>query len=101
MHETQRPASRAEFQRALADLIAYGLSWRRRSPATVHVEGDTPLFESGLVDSLAILELIAFVEEATGRTIPARQVQMKHFGTINRICAAFWREEPEVCDASR
>jgi acyl carrier protein len=101
MHEARRPASRLEFQRALADLIAFGLSSRRRSHAAVHVDADTPLFESGLVDSLAILELIAFVEQATGRAIPARQVQMKHFGTINRICAAFWHEQPEVCDANR
>jgi acyl carrier protein len=56
------------------------------------VDGDTPLFETGLVDSMAILELIAFVENATGRTIAARQVHLKHFGTIERICDAFWRE---------
>jgi acyl carrier protein len=90
------PASREEFQRELTDLIAFGLSSRRRLPIRVEVNSDTPLFESGLIDSLAILELIAFVEHATGRSIPARQVHLEHFGSINRICESFWREAPRV-----
>jgi acyl carrier protein len=96
-----RPSTRAEFKQALTELIAFGLSSRRRRPLQTDVDGTTPLFDSGLIDSLAILELIAFVEEATGRSIPARQVQMKHFGTIDRICAAFWPDEREVHDGSR
>lgn len=102
MHEAiTRPSCRGEFRRALTDLIAFGLSSRRRASVCVDVDGQTPLFESGLIDSLAILELIAFVEEATGRPIPARRVQMKHFGTIDRICAAFWRDEREVDHGDR
>lgn len=95
-----RPSTRAEFQRALVDLVAFGLSGRRRREVRVDVRADTPLFESGLVDSLAILELIAFVEEATGRSIPPRQVRMQQFGTIERICAAFWVEDGEGDDGS-
>lgn len=86
-----QPTSRAEFRRLLIDLIAHRLTSRRRRQVGP-VEGDTPLFESGLVDSMAILELIAFVEEATGRAISARQVHLKHFGTVDRICEAFWRD---------
>jgi acyl carrier protein len=85
------PASRDEFRSTLIDLIAHRLTSRRRRDAGP-VDGDTPLFETGLVDSMAILELIAFVEDATGRAIPARQVHLRHFGTIERICDAFWRD---------
>jgi acyl carrier protein len=84
-----RPTSRDEFRRALIDLVAHRLTSRRRRDVGL-VDGNTPLFETGLVDSMAILELIAFVEEATGRPIPARQVHLKHFGTVDRICEAFW-----------
>lgn len=91
-----RPATRAHFQRALIDLVAHGLTSRRRQPGHIVIDAHTPLFESGLVDSLAILELIAFVERATGRPIPARQVHMKHFGTVDRICTAFWPDQDEV-----
>ena len=84
-----RQTSREEFRRALIDLIAHRLTSRRRRDVGP-VDGDTALFETGLVDSMAILELIAFVEEATGRPIAARQVHLKHFGTVDRICDAFW-----------
>jgi acyl carrier protein len=97
----RKTQTRAAFERELIELIAVGLSSRRRKTVRVDVDVHTPLFESGLVDSLAILELIAFVEQATGRSIPARQVHIKHFGTIDRICAAFWREEHEVNHADR
>jgi acyl carrier protein len=93
--------SREDFEHALIDLIAHRLTSRRRGPGRVAVDAQTPLFDSGLVDSLAILELIAFVERATGRPIPPRQVQMKHFGTIERICTAFWvAESPGPAGAS-
>ena len=60
-----------------------------------NVDADTPLFESGLIDSLAILHLIAFVEHATGRNIPLHQVVMKHFRSVSAICAAFGRSREE------
>jgi len=96
-----RLSSRAELQRELIDLVSLRLSSRRRRAGVAHVTGDTHLFDSGLVDSLAILELVAFVEAATGRPIPARQVVMKHFATIDRICEAFWRDEGEVAHGCR
>jgi acyl carrier protein len=85
----RRPTSRDEFRRELIDLVAHRLRSRRRRDIGP-VDGATPLFATGIVDSMAILELIAFVEEAIGRTIPARQVHLKHFGTVDRICEAFW-----------
>jgi acyl carrier protein len=92
----RRTPTRAAFERELLQLIAVGLSSRRRKPGPVAVDVHTPLFDSGLVDSLAILELIAYVEIATGRTIRPREVRIAQFGTIERICAAFWREEDGV-----
>jgi acyl carrier protein len=96
-----RPLTRAQFEGALIDLVANGLTSRRKRPDDLLVNAQTPLFESGLVDSLAILELIGFVERVTGRRIPARQVHMKHFGTIDRICAAFWHDQDEARHDSR
>jgi acyl carrier protein len=57
-----------------------------------HVTSDTALFESGLIDSLAILNLIALVEQWTERPVPPRMVVMKHFRTINAIVDTFWKE---------
>ena len=36
----------------------------------VRVDADTPLFATRLLDSLKVLELIAFTEQAIGRPIP-------------------------------
>ena len=55
------------------------------------VSADTPLFESGLLDSLSILHLIARVEELTGCAVPDQLVVMKHFRTVEAMTAAFWK----------
>jgi acyl carrier protein len=57
-----------------------------------HVTAGTPLFESGLIDSLAILNLIALVEQWTERPVLPRMVVMKHFRTVNAIVDTFWKE---------
>jgi acyl carrier protein len=64
----------------------------RLSPP-LNVDGGTALFESGLIDSLAILHLMAFVERTTGKSIPPRMVVMKHFRTVDAICASFGPKE--------
>jgi acyl carrier protein len=64
-----------------------------------HVDRHTCLFESGLIDSLGILHLMAFVEQATGRKIPPRMVVMKHFRTVEAICQAFGHSPGELCDS--
>ncbi len=53
------------------------------------VTPDTPLFATGLIDSLAILHLIGWVERATGAPIRIDQVVMRHFATVAAITATF------------
>ena len=52
------------------------------------VGADTYLF-GGLIDSLKILQLIAFLEWQIGREIPDRDVVMEHFRTVRAIVARF------------
>ena len=59
------------------------------------VEFDTPLFSSGIIDSMAILHLIAFVEDAIGRKIPPEKIVMKHFKSVTVIAATFW-DRPDL-----
>jgi len=67
------------------------LGWlnHRMAPSGVTIEHDTELFASGLVDSLRVLELIAWTERETGRTIPDRMIRMENFRTPGRIAAVF------------
>ena len=83
-------ASQAQFKESLVDFINRKLPGLHELKAQPNVNGSTPLFESGLIDSLGILHLIAFVERATGRVIPTRMVVMKHFRTVDAIAETFW-----------
>ena len=55
----------------------------------VVITADTPLFASRLLDSLKVLELIAFTEQEMDRAIPDSQIRMDNFQTVARIAAVF------------
>ena len=88
---TRRPGSREAFARALIEFIK-GPLFARHGARPIDLDASTPLFETGIIDSLGIIDLLAFVEMATGRTVPMRMVDMRFFGTVDRICRAFWNE---------
>ena len=88
---SQPAATREAFTRELLLFIRGPLLSRRSAAATsTRIDASTPLFESGLLDSLGIIDLLAFVEAATGRRIPLRQIDMRYFGTVERIVQTFW-----------
>ena len=57
--------------------------------ATAPIDEDTYLFDEGLIDSLKILQLIAFLEVETDRTIPDREIVMEHFRNVRAMAARF------------
>jgi acyl carrier protein len=76
------------------------LEWvrRRLAPEGVRITADTALFEEAEIDSIRILELIAWVERALGRTIPDRWIRMDHFASVRRIADTFAGEAAHVLD---
>lgn len=80
--------------RFMHDLLEW-VRWRL-APDGVTIEFDTALFEEGRIDSIRILELIAWVERALGRTVPDRWIRMDHFATVRRIADTFAREDAHV-----
>lgn len=85
-----RPATRAAFASALCEFINRDLpALHSKVRANPGVTADTPLFAQGLIDSMAILHLIAFIEDATGTRIPTEKVVMKYFQTVTAIAATF------------
>ena len=92
VRENRAPDSET-LSRLLVDFITTLVRARSKAPAlSVAIEPTTPLFSTGLIDSLGILELLAFVEETTGRPIPIGSVDLRHFGTVERICRKFSRD---------
>ena len=90
-----RFATREAFERSLMAFVGGPLFARHGRPTAklTPIQASTNLFETGIVDSLGILDLLAFVEDATGAPIPLRQVDMQFFGTVERISRTFWQDE--------
>lgn len=83
--------SREQFVAAMTDWLA-----RRVVPLGTSVAADTRLFEGGLIDSIRILELIAYTEEAIGTVIPDVRVRMDNFSSVERIAEVFFKEAKDV-----
>jgi acyl carrier protein len=81
-------SARARFEAAM-------VAWlnTRFARKGIVVTADTPLFAKGLIDSLGILELIAWTEVNTGQVVPDERIRMDNFGTVARIARMFVRDE--------
>ena len=86
-----QPTDCEAFETALLKFINEVLpKLDRRGRVWSPVSADTSLFESGLLDSLSILHLIAQLEQLTGSSVPDHLVVMKHFRTVQAMTATFW-----------
>lgn len=47
---------------------------------------DTPLFESGIIDSMGFIKLLAFLEKNCGISLDMSEITMENFKTIDGIC---------------
>lgn len=81
-------------ERFIADMV----SWlnRRFASSAKTIARDTPLFESRLIDSIRILELIAWTERAIGRRIPDASIRLDNFRTVERVAETFLGAETHV-----
>ncbi|HYC71217.1 MAG TPA: hypothetical protein VEB66_08430 [Opitutaceae bacterium] len=68
-----------------------------RSPG---VTPATPLFATGLLDSLAVLHVVAWVEEAIGRPLAIDEVVMNRFQDARTIAASFWTAPSATAEES-
>jgi acyl carrier protein len=50
------------------------------------LKDDTPLFESGIIDSMGFIKLLAFLEKNCGASLDMSEITMENFRTINDIC---------------
>ena len=51
------------------------------------LKNDTPLVESGVLDSLALLSLLVFLENEFNISVDDYEVVPENFNTIDAICA--------------
>lgn len=51
----------------------------------VSIEADQDLLLSGLLDSLSVMRLVAWLEAQCQISIPAGDIILEHFGSLNQI----------------
>ncbi|PRP93391.1 Aminoacyl carrier protein 1 [Enhygromyxa salina] len=60
----------------------------------------TPLLEYGIVDSLAMVSLLTFVQNSFGVTIPDGEVSPRNFKTIEALSALIMRVHGEASNGA-
>jgi len=61
----------------------------------VDLNNDDPLIEKGIIDSMVMLEMIAFIEEKYGIQIEDEEIVPENFDSINKI-VAYIREKSVI-----
>ncbi|HKO15704.1 MAG TPA: acyl carrier protein [Gemmatimonadaceae bacterium] len=74
-----------------AIFVSQMVEWINRTlaPAGVTIDADTPLFAEGLINSIRILQLIAWTEHALDLRIPDTRIRMDSFRTVRHIADTF------------
>jgi acyl carrier protein len=68
-------------------IIAYISRELVSEPELLPLKNDTPLLESGILDSLALLNLLVFLEEEFKVPVDEFELIPENFNTVNAICA--------------
>jgi len=63
-------------------LIAY---FKENAGADLEVSYDTLLVEDGVIDSMGVMDLIAFIEKTFGVSMEMDDLEIENFATINHI----------------
>jgi acyl carrier protein len=50
------------------------------------LDDDEPLIESGIVDSLGVLKIMSFLDEAFGIDLSSAEIRLENFKDVRTIC---------------
>ena len=56
---------------------------------------DHPLLESGIIDSMGVLDLVSFIESEFQITVVDEELIQEHFGSIGQIAAFIAHKQKE------
>jgi acyl carrier protein len=84
--------------RVTAEVLVDFLDWlnRRFGKRDAPISASTRLFAEGWIDSIGVLQLIAWVERASGREIPDRLIRLDYFETPAMIVERFFDSTEEA-----
>jgi len=64
--------------------------------ALLPLADDTSLLDSGILDSLSLLQLVVFLEERFGITVGDTDLLPQNFASVQTICAYLRSRQPQV-----
>ena len=64
--------------------------------ALLPLSDDTSLLDSGILDSLSLLQLVVFLEERFGITVGDTDLLPQNFASVQAICAYLRAREPRA-----
>ncbi|WEH33839.1 acyl carrier protein [Streptomyces sp. AM 4-1-1] len=70
----------------LCALISSRITWSRGEESQ-SLDADTPLLEMGLIDSLAIMEIVAALDKEAGVSLPETEIVAANFRTPGALWA--------------
>lgn len=56
-------------------------------PSLLPLGNETPLLETGILDSLSLLRLVVFIQERFDTVVDDLDLVSEHFATVDSICA--------------
>ncbi len=59
---------------------------------SAHLDAETKLLETGLLDSVGILDLIEFIEKNFGTALDDTDMVPEHFEKVRAVAARVWRK---------
>jgi acyl carrier protein len=65
-----------------------------QDPALLPLADETPLLDSGILDSLSLLRLVVFLEGRFGIAMGDADLLPENFASVNAICAYLRAREP-------
>jgi acyl carrier protein len=87
-----RDAGRAATETILSGFIATTCL----APGDDTLRPDEPLLANGILDSLGIMHLAAFIEDTFAVTVPDDALLPEHFGTVRRVAALVKRLQAQA-----
>ena len=92
MNTLARPRGAMDRPRRRQDLLDFLRTIQRPEYPLDEVEEDTSLVASGLIDSLALLQIVAYLEEAYGIDFATRGVDPEDLRSVGSILDLIARE---------
>jgi acyl carrier protein len=89
---------RAQVETVINDYISQEFV---QDPALLPLANETSLLESGILDSLSLLQLVVFLEDRFGIAMDDADLLPKNFASVNTICAYLRAREPRKQGAAR